>query len=167
MWVCTASAGLRASSPPMALMPTVGSGVVVSSVKFNVLAALTLPAASVWRTLTVLAPSAAVKVVVHVVPLVLYSTVEPVSRLLTAIVPSRLILSLLLAPLSHSRATVLVPTVLSITRGSVCAALVLPAGSVAMMLTLPLVIAMVGVTLQLPSAATVVLSTSLVPGMVT
>ncbi len=124
-----------------------------------------MPAASVTRAKTVLAPSAAAKVVDQLVPLVLYSSVAPVSAL-TVMVPLRVRLSLALLPLSHTKLSVGVAMVVSTTRARVWALLTLPAASLAVMLTLPELTARVGVTLQLPLAATVVLSTSPVPGMV-
>src|SRR3989338_8053494 len=88
-------------------------GAAVSIVKAKAsLAAPTLPAASVWRTLTLLAPSP-VRVkrlplpAVQVAPLsVLYCQVAPVSRPLTLTAPLLVILSVLPAPVSAASARV-------------------------------------------------------------
>ena len=157
---------LSPAVPLSQLKATVKALVWLSKVKLNAAEVATLPAASVARTCTVLAPSAAVKVVAQVLPLVLYSSWLSLSAM-TLMVPLLVTLSLVLTPLSLIRLSTGVAMLASISKGNVCAALVLPAGSVAMMLTLPLAITKVGVTLQLPSAATVVLSTSSVPGIVT
>ena len=88
----------------------VGALAVVSSVKvYAVLGALALPAASVWRTSTLLAPS---PVRVTLVPTpgvqlapasVLYCQVAPLSRPVTLRRPLLVILSAVLVPLSVAR----------------------------------------------------------------
>ena len=126
-----------------------------------------MPAASVWRTLTVLTPSVAVKVVPHTLPLVLYSTTAPVSMPLSVRLALLLTLSLALLPLSQLRLRPGVAMVLSMVRASNWGKELTLEGFLATMLTLPLLIAWVGVTVQLPSLPTTVDSISLVPGIVT
>ena len=156
-----------ASSPAIGLTVTTGVGAVVSSVKFSTLEVATLPAASVWRTLTVLTPSVAVKVVPQTLPLVLYSTTAPASTPLSVRLALLLILSLVLLPLSQARLRPGVAMVLSMVRASNWGKELTLEGFLATMLTLPLLIAWVGVTVQLPSLPTTVDSISLVPGIVT
>ena len=83
--------------------PTVGAtGAALSSVKLRLDASLTLPALSVTRAYTVLAPSLAAKVLPQTVPLVLYSKVAPASAV-TLSVPLLVSLSAPWLPLSHTR----------------------------------------------------------------
>ncbi len=84
-----------------------GIAMFVSSVKVRLLALLELPAMSVWRTRTALAPSDAANPVVQVTPLsILYSMTAPGSIPVTLSEPMLVILSVLLLPLSVSSATV-------------------------------------------------------------
>src|SRR5207253_2323835 len=81
-------------------------GAWVSSVKLKLAALEWLPATSVWRTCTALEPSAAVKLVAQVVPaLIEYSTSDPVSVPVTARVPTLVMWSLALEPVSDVSAT--------------------------------------------------------------
>ena len=163
-----ASAGPTASSPPMAVMLTVGTGLPVSTVKLKTVGVLVLLALSVWRTCTVLAPSCAVKVLLQVLPSVLYSTKASVSMSPMFRLPTVLILSLWLRPVSHSKLTAGEATVLSMTTARLMvASTALPACKVRSICTLPEAMASVGVTDHRPLLSTTVVSTSPVPGMVT
>ncbi len=68
--------------------------------KSKVVAGETLPAWSIWRTPTLLGPSATLNDALHEIPSVEYSTRAPLSRPATASVPSEVIRSLALLPLS-------------------------------------------------------------------
>ncbi len=110
---------------------TVGAATWVSSTKLMVVAPDTLPATSVWRTETVLLPSAGVKDEVQVwPPSVLYSMVAPVSVPPMVRVPELVTRSELLAPVSLVNETVGAATWVSSTKLTVVAPDVLPATSV-------------------------------------
>ena len=80
---------------------TSGAATVVSSVNTSVATPDTLPATSVWRTVTALRPCTSVNAVTHVVPpFVEYSTFAPVSTPASDSVPTRVIRSLPLTPVS-------------------------------------------------------------------
>src|SRR5207237_9207864 len=87
---------------------TVGvGGGMVSSVKLKLAALPVLPATSICRTCTLLAPSTALKLLLHVEPpLMLYCTLAPLSTPLTFSAPLRVIWSLLELPVSLLSATV-------------------------------------------------------------
>ena len=98
--------------PVSVVRATVGAATVVSMVKASVVAlAPTLPAVSVWRTVTDLTPSPVkVKLVpvpaIHVVPAsVLYFHVAPVSKPLTLTVPTLVMVSVA-RPLLVAKASV-------------------------------------------------------------
>ena len=85
---------------------TTGAGSEVSSVKLNEPVAEVLPAVSVCFTCTLFTPSTAVKLEVQVAPLsILYSTVAPASIPATVKLPSAVMLSVLLLPVSLLRLT--------------------------------------------------------------
>ena len=115
----------------------VGVGTVVSRVKASALdAALTLPAASVWRTVTDFAPSPVrvkllpLPLVQVLPPLLLYCQVAPLSRPATLTVPT-LVMPSPAVPLSMARVGVGAETAVSSVKLSVAElALTLPAASV-------------------------------------
>ncbi len=84
------------------------AGARVSSVKVKgLLAVPTLPATSVWRTSTLLAPGAGLKLLLQFVPpSMLYSTKAPCSAPATLIAPLLVILSAVLVPVSLVRLSV-------------------------------------------------------------
>ena len=93
-------------SPVSLVSETIGTATAVSSVNTSVVGAETLPATSVWRTVTELRPCTGVNAVPHVVPpLVEYSTLAPVSTPASNSVPTRVIRSVALAPVSFSSET--------------------------------------------------------------
>ena len=137
--------------PSLALEPvslakvgTGDAGAVVSRVTLSAAdASLTLPAASVWRTRTVLGPSPlSVRLLPDpalqlLPPLLLYSQEPPASSPLTLITPLLVTRSEPLLPLSAARANVGVATTVSRAKlSAIEAELVLPAESVATALTL-------------------------------
>ena len=88
-------------SPVSLVNPTTGAVTAVSSVNTSVVGADTLPATSVCRTMTELRPFTGVSAVPHVVPpLVEYSTFAPASTPASDSVPTRVIRSDALAPVS-------------------------------------------------------------------
>jgi hypothetical protein len=109
------------------------AGAVVSTTKRAVVASETLPAVSVWRTSTVLAPAVSVAGAVanqEVPPSVLYSMVAAVSVSVTLNVPSLVIVSDAELPASVVNATVGAAMVVSKVKVSVVASETLPATSV-------------------------------------
>src|SRR6185369_14023531 len=109
-----------------------GAAMVVSRVKVRLPTLLMLPATSVWRTCTLLLPSAAVKLLFQVAPpLVEYWTVAPASIPVSDRVPVLVIWSLLLEPVSLKRSTVgAVGAMVSRVKVRLPTLLVLPATSV-------------------------------------
>ena len=88
-------------SPVSLVSATIGTATAVSSVNTSVVRPDTLPATSVWRTVTELRPCTGVNAVPHVVPpLVEYSTFAPASTPASDSVPTRVIRSDALTPVS-------------------------------------------------------------------
>ncbi|CAB3744441.1 hypothetical protein LMG27174_07180 [Paraburkholderia rhynchosiae] len=116
---------------------TPGAAAAVSSVKLKLVAADTLPATSVWRTWTVFAPSAALKLLLQCAPLsMLYCTVAPLSTPLRLSTPELVTRSLALVPESIASATAgAPPAAVSIVKVNVAAEETFPATSICLTCT--------------------------------